>query len=325
MGAVKAPLMCMSVFRQIFCLKNLISFMGLIGDMQSEIEGRSLPNGGWAGGTNIRSSVETTCYGLMAMHDRRSAARDNAIDFLLRIRNRDGSWPAFDGDDADGCWTTALALIALRFVSRSFPDLNRSLSWLVRNRGREGHWFWKWKFKTVDRAVQFDPDKFGWPWFSGTVSWIVPTAFTLIAFRQSLACCRGAEMANRVELGTAMLLDRACPSGGWNAGNGIVFGSALKPHIDSTAIALLALSGNADSTAVQSLNWLHQACIDCSSIYSLSWAVLALLTHGDAALNRCARGLLRALSARSVSDIEALSLAMIAMNAVQGNGNPFEW
>jgi hypothetical protein len=38
-----------------------------------------------------------------------------------------------------------------------------------------------------------------------------------------------------------MLLDRACPGGGWNAGNGVVYGTALAPHPDDTAIALLAL------------------------------------------------------------------------------------
>ena len=90
----------MRVFRQIFCLKNLIFFMGLVEDLQAEIVARSLTKGGWASGNGSRASVETTCYGLMALHDRRSDARDIAIDFLLQIQNRDGSWPAFDGDDA---------------------------------------------------------------------------------------------------------------------------------------------------------------------------------------------------------------------------------
>ena len=36
-------------------------------------------------------------------------------------------------------------------------------------------------------------------------------------------------------------MDRACPGGGWNAGNGVVYGTALAPHPDDTAIALLAL------------------------------------------------------------------------------------
>src|SRR5947209_779491 len=111
--------MCMRVFRQIFCLKNLISFMGLLRDIQAEIETRCLSSGGWARGNGSRAGIETTCYALMALHDRQGPARDNAIDFLLRIQNRDGSWPAFDGDDPEGCWTTTLGLIVLRFINSS--------------------------------------------------------------------------------------------------------------------------------------------------------------------------------------------------------------
>jgi CubicO group peptidase (beta-lactamase class C family) len=48
-------------------------------------------------------------------------------------------------------------------------------------RGREGHWFWRWKFKTSDRNVRFNPDKYGWPWISGSASWVIPTAFSVIA------------------------------------------------------------------------------------------------------------------------------------------------
>jgi hypothetical protein len=32
-----------------------------------------------------------------------------------------------------------------------------------------------------------------------------------------------------------MLLDRMCPGGGWNAGNSVVYGVPLTPHIDATA------------------------------------------------------------------------------------------
>jgi len=316
--------MFMRLFRQIFCLKRLNSFMGLVEDLQTEIEGRSLPRGGWASGNGSRASVETTCYGLMALCDRRGTAREKAIDFLLRARNRDASWPAFEGDDAEGCWTTALSLIAIRFVDATFEGIEKSVSWLLSNKGREGHWLWKWKFKTIDRAVQFNPDKFGWPWFPGAVSWVIPSAIALIALKQSAACCRTSELTDRIDVGIEMLRDRACPSGGWNAGNGIVFGAALKPHLDSTAIALLALAANTDVTTIRALTWLREAAIDCRSLYSLTWITLALLTHRDATLNGCVASLHEAISTKfSASTIEALSLAVVALNAVRGDGNPF--
>ena len=46
------------------------------------------------------------------------------------------------------------------------------------------------------------------------------------------------KLKSRIELGHAMLLDRMCPGGGWNAGKSVVRGVALAPHIDATSIAL---------------------------------------------------------------------------------------
>jgi len=122
-----------------------------------------------------------------------------------------------------------------------------------------------------------------------------------------------------------MLRDRACPQGGWNAGNGVVFGSALTPHIDTTAIALLALTENSDAVAAQALNWLRHAVVDCPSAYSLAWSAIAFSAHQDQALHHCIADLHRALSSTAaISNIEILSLAAIAIKAAEGNANPFE-
>jgi hypothetical protein len=76
-----------------------------------------------------------------------------------------------------------------------------------------------------------------------------------------------------------MLLDRACPQGGWNAGNSEVFGVALDPHPDFTAMALLALQGRAEPSQpniAKSLDYLSLRLKDSRSLYSLGWAALAL-------------------------------------------------
>jgi hypothetical protein len=299
--------------------------MGLLGDLQSEIEKRSLPGGGWASGRGRRAGIETTCYGLIALADHQESVRHKAIDVLLRTKNPDQSWPAFEGDDPEGCWVTSLSLIALRFVHA--PSLTEHpIQWLLDNAGSEGHWLWKWKFRTVDRQVQFDPSKYGWSWFPGTVSWVIPTAFSLIALKQSIACCRTEQSAYRIKLGMEMLRDRACPGGGWNAGNGIVFGAALKPHIDTTAVALLVLTEDVEQPSVlQAVRWLRQACAECSSAYSLAWSSLALLVHRDPSVDLCIESLHRVLSSEhSAFNIETLSLAAIAINAAEGNANPFQ-
>ncbi len=298
--------------------------MGLFRELQSEIEKRSLSSGGWSGGNGGRAGIETTCYALIALGDHQGPARQKAMDLLLSTQNPDGSWPAFEGDDPEGCWATSLVVIALRFMQSPLPPTERALRWLLNNKGREGHWFWNWKFRTVDRQVQFNPDKYGWSWFPGTVSWVIPTAFSLIAVKQSFPGCRTEQVANRIQLGTEMLRDRECPQGGWNAGNGIVFGAALTPHIDTTAIALLALTEDVDQAAVKGLNWLRQACIDCRSAYSLAWSAIAFLVHQDQAVNHCIADLRTELSLKGfISNVETLSLAAIAINAAERNGNPF--
>jgi hypothetical protein len=300
--------------------------MGLLEELQSEIEGRALPGGGWASGDGPAAGIETTCYALMALRGDRWTAPRKAIEALLRTQNRDGSWPAFEGDDPEGCWTTSLAAITLRFALSPPTPIEKALRWLLSNQGREGHWFWNWKFRTVDRRVRFDPDKYGWPWFPGTVSWVVPTAFSLITLTQAFPCCRTEHVANRIRLGTEMLVDRACPGGGWNAGNGMVFGAALNAHIDTTAIALLALTTNEVPPAgYQALDWLRPAAAECSSAYSLAWSALAFLMHKDRAADLCIARLYKALSSDlSILNMEALSLAAIAINAVRGGTNPFQ-
>jgi hypothetical protein len=308
--------------RQIFCLKILIPSMGLLEDVQLEIARRSLSGGGWANGAAPIASIETTCYALLALGKHERTRR--SLDLLLGLQNPDGSWPAFEGDDVKGCWVTSLVLIALRHMESSSVPMEKGARWLLNQKGREAHWLWKWKFRTVDRHVQFNPDKYGWPWFPDTLSWVIPTALSLVALRQTLPCCRTKKTEDRIRAGTEMLYDRACPGGGWNAGNGIVFGSPLHAYIDTTAVALLALTEGSQAATLLALDWLRRASVECRSVYSLSWAILALLAHGDKAAGELFTRLVSRLSSdRSAFDVETLSIAAIAIKTHQGNDNPF--
>jgi len=113
-----------------------------------------------------------------------------------------------------------------------------------------------------------------------TNSWVVPTSFSLLALKQWFPP-NGASQANfRIELGVQMLLDRVCPGGGWNAGNGVVYGVPLAPHPDATAIALVALvTQTLNPTVQQSLDWLEHAVLTRSAPWSLAWALIALQSH----------------------------------------------
>ena len=107
----------------------------LLRGLRSEIERRSLSSGGWPSQNVPAAGVESTCYGLMALHDHNAPAREKVIDLLLRTQNRDGSWPAFEGDDHEGCWVTALAAMTLRFAQSPTSPIEKALHWLLNNKG----------------------------------------------------------------------------------------------------------------------------------------------------------------------------------------------
>ncbi len=253
----------------------------VLDDLTAQLARRQLPSGGWAA---LRSSsqpaLEPTCFSALALGPQ-SVVADRARDFITRAQNPNGSWPVFIGDDQEGAWVTSLAVIALRDIVPAIPARLKGFQWLLNCAGRESNWFWKWKFRTADRHVRFDPEKFGWPWVPDTVSWVVPTAFAVVALNQLPCSCGGFELApSRVERGIEMLMDRACPGGGWNAGNGVVYESAVAPHPDDTAIALLALHDRPQDPVVKaSADYLERTAPALAAPWSLAWAILSLAAH----------------------------------------------
>ncbi len=243
---------------------------------------RELVSGGWSYLGSSQPALEATALAVMALSGPgREEACSSGTAELLRLQREDGGWPAFAGD-SEGSWTTALALCALNGSSGSISARERALEWLLRERGKEGHWFWRWKFKTADRNVRFDPDKYGWPWISGSASWVIPTAFSVIAIKQFTVCNRSEESEKRIHLGVEMLLDRACVDGGWNSGNSVVYGVPLRPHVEATAIALLALQDEQRTEMMQkSLSWLRQNAASIDSVSSLAWCILSLFVYQE--------------------------------------------
>jgi hypothetical protein len=247
------------------------------------------PNATW-GYHGDQDSVEATCFAILALRQQSSIELGRALRTLQGLQNEDGSWPAFAGDQPEGCWTTALVALSLMRIGRGTRCLASAIQWLLAARGREAHWLWRWKFRTVDNKVKFDPEKFGWSWTPGTTSWVIPTSFAIIALEQarSRGFNNSEEFARRVDLGRGMLLDRMCPGGGWNSGNGVVFGVPLEPQIDATAIALLALRPCRGEGVVQrSLRWLLNRVPGCPSAYSLAWGVLAMAAYRDSQSRSC--------------------------------------
>lgn len=230
---------------------------------------------------------------------------------LLRQQQASGAWSAFPGVDMPNAYHTALALLALQPyrtpAMRQAAD--RGFEFLSELRGRESHWLWQWKFRLFDRQVRFDPSKSGWPWVPETVSWVAPTALAILAFRSWRL------QSARLPAGADMLLDRACPHGGWNAGNSVVFGVELDPHPDFTAMAALALlqTGHGKAAVVRrSLDYLVVRLEAANSPYSLAWATIALSAYGHEGADR----LRSRLEASLVSRITTVAASILGVAAL---------
>lgn len=290
------------------------------------------PTGAW-GYRGNQDSVESTCFAILALHRKPGIEQAQAIQALLGLQNSDGSFPGFTGDEPVGCWTTALAVLSLMATRHGSKALGRGIQWLLNSQGREANWLWRWKLRTIDNKVRFDPAKFGWSWVAGTTSWVIPTAFALIALQQARLCGynKTARLTERVDIGTSMLLDRMCPGGGWNSGNGVAFGVPLAPHIDATSIALLALTRHEEEPGVQrSLNWLVNRLAGCSSPYSLAWGVLAIGAYqgispatSESLRSRVEELMRMTTNAASIDDNCTLAVSALALEAIGGD-NVFE-
>jgi len=250
-------------------------------ELLNELRRRELPSGGWSFSGSRQMSLETTCLATFSVLAEQPLATPHVVRPLLRAQRSDGSWPSFIGD-GESSWTTALAICVLNSANDSSGARERGQSWLVKTKGREGNWFWRWKFKLSDRAVRFDPDRYGWPWVPGSASWVIPTAFSIVAIKQFTACNRTEASERRIRLGVDMLLDRVCVGGGWNSGNSVVYAVALPAHVEATAIALLALQDEKRTPAIEaSLGWLKQRSASIESVDSLAWSTLTLFAYQE--------------------------------------------
>ncbi len=244
----------------------------------------------------------------------------------LQARQRsDGGWPSIPEADSSAPFATAVATITLVQVGADVDRIKRAAASLLQEDCREASWLWRWKLQVADDQVKFDPRKFGWGWVPDTVSWVIPTAFAVVALSQARETVgrRSRTVRKRIDLGRAMLLDRACEAGGWNAGSSYVYGVPLRPQLDATAIALLALPEmSGDKKVVDALKYLCVGAPSCGSAYSLAWAALALLLFRGPMpeTGRAAEASIRRLDALTDTPLDVCTLATccLAIDAFGG-------
>jgi hypothetical protein len=282
-------------------------------ELVRELRRRELPQGGWSFGGSRQPSVEATSLAILALAAEFPEGPPHSVRFLLSVQRGDGSWPAFSGDD-DGSWTTALAALTLSRVSVDSRVREKATAWLLDTKGREAHWLWRWKFKTADAQAGIDPDKYGWPWMPGANSWVIPTALTVIALKQFSACTPSEEADRRIRTGIGMLIDRACVGGGWNAGNCVVYGGPLKPHIEATAAALMAMQDEPRSPLiVRTVEWLRGQTANLRAVSSLAWSILCLFLLGASVDDLKSRLAAQAAEVSRIQNNSTLAIAALAL------------
>lgn len=265
-------------------MAKLVSFDGRnirmpISLLSSELNRRQLKSGGWSYLCTTQTSIEVTCLAALSLIGSYPRTCRSAMACLEKQQMEEGAWPAFL-PDREASWTTSLALITFNILDDTSSARDRAVSWAVKDQGKEGSWLWRYKFH-FDRAVQFRPDLYGWPWIAGACSWVIPTGLMMVALKQFVYCKPRVDASKRLHLGAQMLLDRACPGGGWNAGNSVVYGVPLVAHVESTAIALLGLQGEPDHPVIRAgMNWLENQTLGEPGIESLAWTVLCLAAYG---------------------------------------------
>jgi hypothetical protein len=200
------------------------------------LEGRNA-DGGWGYYTRKVSRLEPTCWALLAL-----GADADGFDVLRR-------WPVTDGlllehrGGEPNFGFHGIALLALRALNIEHESGNASLLSAVQ------------RVKGIalepSSVVKQDNSLQAWSWIAGTFSWAEPTAWCLLALKKWAAANPRAIDRTRVDVAERLLIDRSCPTGGWNYGTAEVMGQQLKPFVPTTAVALLAMQDRLANPVVE--------------------------------------------------------------------------
>ncbi|HZZ28776.1 MAG TPA: hypothetical protein VFE46_12305 [Pirellulales bacterium] len=225
----------------------------------------------WGYHANEPSAAEPTALAALALLGAgRTAEAQSPLQWLAAAQTSNGNIAPF-AELTQSAWPTAQAAFAAAVASHlgGKPQLNLPLAqqWLLTAAGM-----------AVENSPEFGHDGrlIGWPWVIGTHSWQEPTAWSVLALKSL-------RLGNhpRTREGVRLLVDRLLSTGGCNYGNTVVLGQTLRPHVEPTGIALLALAGEKidDPRIELSLQYLLENLSAETTPLSLSYGLLGLTAH----------------------------------------------
>jgi hypothetical protein len=228
------------------------------------------------------------------------------LEWLAQLQADDGSLGISAAEAAPG-WPTSLAILAWAAWEKASPNrarfttnIAKAIDWLLRMQGKP----------IAQRPEGHDSTLIGWPWVEGTHSWIEPTALAVLALKAA-----GHGKHQRTGEAVRLILDRLLTDGGCNYGNTVVLGQMLRPHLQPTGLALLALTGENDpSGGVQrSIDYLHRELSERTAPSSLSYALLGMAAHNQETCQ--AEEWLADAAPRALMQRAALQLSLLALAA----------
>jgi hypothetical protein len=242
---------------------------------------RQNSDGGW-GYCGGGSWTEPTCYALLALAAGdlagSGAARRGAL-WLARCQRPDGGLAPRESV-AESTWLTSLALLLPAGLLPVGLDRRRAGNWVLRQTGRESGWANRLRLWMLGGSPQDSFTFDGWPWFTGTASWVIPTAISILALEKLGREGGASELSSRIAQGRGFLLARRCKDGGWNHGSTRALGYDSDSYPETTGLALLALHDSGAPEISRAVTRGEQHLAMCQSSEAADWLTLGLLVHG---------------------------------------------
>jgi hypothetical protein len=237
-------------------------------------------DGGWGFFPGKQSWLEPTAYALMALHSDSASQQhfDRGWNLMRSWQLPDGSWQPC-ADVRQPHWTTALC-VTLHCLRGVHDDrLRHGVAWLLDTTGIENGLRYRLAHFISPSVVELDPSFKAWPWLPGCSSWIEPTAHALVALKKVSKTLPSAAVRDRIGMGEKMILERRCSDGGWNYGNRKVLGTDLPSYPETTALALLGLSGNRALDLSAPLALAQRQWRQTRSPLARAWLAVSLRSH----------------------------------------------
>ena len=245
----------------------MLAARAVVQSLEQSLIGARNADGGWAYHRGKSSRLEATCWALLALGAR--AANPTVLE----------NWPQADGLllERRGGTTNyafhALAILTLNALHLTHDHGNSTMVGALQRVG--GQTLPPSKINRQDNSLQ------GWSWIAGTFSWVEPTAWCLLALKQSARAGGISVDTGRIGIAERLLVDRCCKQGGWNYGNSNMLGQDLTPFVPPTALALLAMRDRRTLPEVErSIDFLERAAVTEASGTALSLAYIALSLLG---------------------------------------------